>query len=240
MDRFREAGPLATGELAMLRCLLILTLGGVMGASASAAEKADLPLVFADDFEQGADHWQPTDASAWRVVQSDRGKIYNQFKQSDYKPPYRSPYNISLIQGVLVGDFVLTAKVQSTNPTAGAHQDMCIFFNYQDPAHFYYVHLGKRPDPHSSQIMIVDGAPRKMITNNETPGIPWDEAWHDVKVVRRVEDGAIEVYFDDMEKPKMTATDKTFTWGQVGLGSFDDHGNWDDVKLFGVKVEKPQ
>lgn len=43
-----------------------------------------------------------------------------------------------------------------------------------------------------------------------------------------------------MEKPIMTATDKTFTWGQVGLGSFDDHGNWDDFKLFGVKVERKQ
>ncbi len=224
----------------MLRYLLTLTLGGAICTSAWAAEKADLPLLFEDDFEQGADCWQPTDPSAWRVVETDRGKVYNQFKRSDYKPPYRSPYNISLIKDLLVGDFVLTAQVQSTHPTAGAHQDMCIFFNYQDPAHFYYVHLGKRPDPHSSQIMIVDGAPRKMITENETPGIPWDDQWHDVKVVRCVKDGTIEIYFDDMEKPKMKAVDKTFTWGQVGLGSFDDHGNWDDVKLFGVKVEKPQ
>ena len=61
----------------------------------------------------------------------------------------------------MVGDFVLTVKVQSTNSEAGAHRDMCLFFNYQDPAHFYYVHLGKRPDPHSSQIMIVNDAPRE-------------------------------------------------------------------------------
>jgi hypothetical protein len=87
--------------------------------------------------------------------------------------------------------------------------------------------------------MIVNGAPRKMITENKSPGIPWDEKWHNVKVVRRISDGKIEVYFDDMEKPVMTATDKTFLWGQVGLGSFDDTGNWDDFKLYGVKVAKP-
>ena len=226
----------------MLRYLFVLVLGGIAAAPARtlAAESADLPVLFEEDFEQGADRWQPTDPSAWRVVQTDRGKVYNQFQLSKYQPPYRSPHNISLVKDLLVGDFVLTARVQSTNAKAGAHQDMCIFFNYQDPAHFYYVHLGKRPDPHSSQIMIVDGAPRKMITKNESPGIAWDEAWHNVKVVRRTGDGAIEIYFDDMENPKMVAVDKTFTWGQVGLGSFDDHGNWDDVKLRGVKVEKPQ
>ena len=38
-----------------------------------------------------------------------------------------------------------------------------------------------------------------------------------------------------MDEPLMTAKDKTFTWGQVGLGTFDDNGNWDDFQLHGVK-----
>jgi len=226
----------------MLRCLLI-AVGGMLGAiclEVSAAEPSGLPLVFEDNFEQGADHWQPIDPSAWRIVQTDQGKVFNQFKQSNYKPPHRSPLNLALLKDVIVGDFVLTARVQSTNGTAGGHQDMCVFFGYQDPAHFYYVHLGKRPDAVSSKITIVDGAPRRPITKNQPPGIAWGEGWHNVRIVRRVADGTIEVFFDDMQTPKMTAVDKTFTWGQVGLGSFDDHGNWDDVKLFGTKVEKPR
>ncbi len=43
-----------------------------------------------------------------------------------------------------------------------------------------------------------------------------------------------------MKTPAMTAKDKTFVWGQVGLGSFDDSGHWDDFKLFGKKVERPE
>ena len=226
----------------MLYRPMILVMGIALFAAASvvAAERSELPLVSEDDFEKGAENWQPTDAEAWRIAETDRGKVYNQFKNSDYKPPHRSPYNIALLKDVSVGDFVLTVKVQSTNGQAGNHQDMCLFFNYQDPAHFYYVHLGKRPDPHSSQIMIVNDAPRVMITKSKSPGIPWDDKWHDVKIVRRIADGAIEIYFDDMKKPVMTAIDKTFTWGQVGLGSFDDNGNWDDFKLHGVRaaVEK--
>jgi hypothetical protein len=225
-------------SLTLLALVLVVAAAVFAGRPAVAAEKCDLPLVFEDNFEKGADHWQPTDAAAWRIVDTDRGKVYNQFKNSKYEPPYRSPYNISLVKDVLVSDFVLTVKVQSTNKGAGAHRDMCLFFNYQDPAHFYYVHLGLRPDPNSSQIMIVNGAPRVMITKNKTPGVPWDDEWHQVKIVRKVDDGTIEVYFDDMQKPMMIAADKTFTWGQVGLGSFDDNGNWDDFKLCGTKVEK--
>ncbi len=222
----------------MLRCLLVLTLGWTLSMTTLAVADDDLPLVFADDFEKGAGNWEPTDAKAWRIAETDKGKVYNQFKNSDYRGPHRSPFNISLVKGVSVGDFVLTVKVQSTNVNAGAHRDMDLFFGYQDSAHFYYVHLGARPDPHSSQIMIVNEADRKMITTNKSPGIPWTNGWHEAKIVRKVKDGTIEIYFDDMKKPVMVAKDKTFTWGRVGIGSFDDNGNWDDFKLHGIKAKK--
>jgi len=61
--------------------------------------------------------------------------------------------------------------------------------------------------------------------------------WQDVKIVRGITEGTIKVYFDDPEAPVMTATDKTFTWDQVG--SFDDTGDFDYVKLNGVQVERP-
>ena len=96
----------------------------LMSASAEAAKTAKLPLVFEDDFEKGADHWQPTDPKAWRISETDRGKVYNQFTNSKYRPPHRSPLNVSLVKDMLVSDFVLTVKVQSTNKGAGAHRDM--------------------------------------------------------------------------------------------------------------------
>jgi hypothetical protein len=130
---------------------------------------------------------------------------------------------------------VLEARLQSTVKDYG-HRDMCLFFGYRDPAHFYYVHLGKQTDDHANQIFIVNDAPRKKISTKTSPGTNWDDAWHQVKIVRRTADGAIEVYFDDMKTPVMTATDKTFTSGRIGVGSFDDTGNWDDVTLSGTRV----
>jgi hypothetical protein len=126
---------------------------------------------------------------------------------------------------------VLKLKVKSTLDTGG-HRDCCLFFNHKDPTHFYYVHLGARPDPHSGQVMIVDGKPRVAISENKN-GTPWDDGWHDVKLVRNTQDGTIAVYFDDMDKPLMTATDKTFGKGRIGIGSFDDMNDFDDIKLYG-------
>lgn len=200
----------------------------------------DLPLLVEEDFEKGAERWDPSDASAWRVDEIDGNHVYNQHKVSEYRGPHRSPYNMSLLKDVVVSDFVLDARARSMREDQRAHRDMCVFFNYQDPAHFYYVHLGLKADDHANQIFIVNGADRKMISERSSEGTPWDDEWHHLRVVRRVADGTIEIYFDNMDEPAMVAHDKTFTWGQVGIGSFDDMGLWDDVKLHGRKSPKPE
>lgn len=216
----------------------------VQTSSAAALADSALPLIVQDDFEQGTDRWTTTDPDpsngVWTLVEV--GKPGNHAMRvtgtSKYKPPYRSPHSIAFLKDAIVGDFELTVRVQETNVTAGAHRDLCMFWGYQDPAHFYYVHLGAKADPHACQIFIVNNAARTMITVDKATGTPWTEDWHTVRVARNASDGAMQVYFDDMEKPMMTARDKTFTWGQVGLGTFDDHGNFDDFILRGVRVEK--
>jgi len=199
----------------------------------------DLPVLVKENFSRGFADWDTTDANAWRVVvlPGTSNQVLELYRQSDYKPPHRSPVNMALLKYNTVGDFVLTAKVRTTKENYG-HRDMCLFFGYQDPAHFYYVHLGQKTDDHANQIFIVNDEPRTKISEKTSPGTPWkDDTWHQVKIVRSVANGLIEVYFDDMEKAMMVAHDKTFDWGRIGLGSFDDTGMWDDVELRGVKVE---
>jgi hypothetical protein len=194
--------------------------------------KLPLPLVFEDGFEQSDKCWQPTDERAWKLETLAGNRVYRLFQQSKYEPPHRSPLNFSLVRDVSVGDFRFETRLRSTVKDY-AHRDLCLIFGYQDAAHFYYVHLGKETDDHANQIFIVNDAPRVKISTKTSPGTDWDDAWHHVRIVRRVADGAIEVYSDDMKRPVMTASDKTFTWGRVGVGSFDDTGDFDDVKLFG-------
>lgn len=207
---------------------------------ASGQQSATMSVVFREDFESGqTTNWLPTDASAWEIRHAGQNHVYSQHKKrSNHKPPYRSPYNISLRKNVHVSDFELTARVLSTHKDYN-HRDACLFFGYQDQGHFYYVHFGKKTDPHANQIFIVNGKDRTKISLTTTEGTPWNDKWHTVKIVRQISTGAISVYFDNMKKPVMTAKDKTFGWGQIGMGSFDDTADWDDIVLKGIKVNHP-
>ncbi len=191
-----------------------------------------MALVFSEDFERGSNNWETSDDAAWYLLKDGENQVFGLNKRtSNYQPKVRSPHNIALIKDIKLSDFVLIFKVRSTKDT-GDHRDCCVFFGYQDPTNFYYAHLGAKPDPASGQIMIVKDAPRTPLTEN-TKNVPWDDQWHTVKVVRDSEEGTIKVFFDDMEKPHMTAVDKTFGKGRIGIGSFDDMNDFDDVKLYG-------
>lgn len=196
-------------------------------------EKTGWPLVLAEDFERGAERWEPVDPEGWRVEASDDGNhFYHQHaKASSYQPEHRSPLHQAYVKDLQLGSFVLEARVRSTHEDYG-HRDACLFFGRENPSRLYYVHFGKQTDDHANQIFIVHDAPRTKISTQTTPGTPWDDAWHRVRVERDVKSGAIDVYFDDLTRPAMRAVDKTLVRGAIGLGSFDDTAAWDDVRIY--------
>lgn len=203
----------------------------------SAGEKH--PTVVKIDFEDGKlDGWKMTDASAWEIVDAggEHGKVLSLHKGSNYSPKVRSPLSIALLEDSNVSDFVLDIDVKSTSK-AEPHQDLCLFFNYQDPEHFYYVHLGRRADPHAHSVFLVNNEPRVSIAKERTDGTPWTDGWHKLRIERNTATGDIKVYFDDMEKPVMHAVDKHFTSGKVGVGSFDNTGYFDNLTLKGKKAQ---
>lgn len=199
----------------------------------------NLPLLFRDDFESGdpSTRWEPSDPAAWKLISQEDNHVWSQFQHIPTKTPVRSPHNRSVAKGLIVGNCVLDVRLQSTARDY-PHRSLCLFFGYQDPAHLYYVHLGQKTDDHANQIFIVNNEPRKKISTKTTEGTPWDNEWHHVRVTRDIDTGKIDVFFDNMDEPAMTANDKTFAWGQVGIGSFDDTGNFDDVLVYGHKVER--
>ncbi len=228
--------------------LIILSLmiaTGLVYASENAKvpkTKEGLPLLFLDRFNHDLEKWDPTDKDAWKIETEGENKIYSLFKQSDYDPPVRSPHNMSLVKDLWVSDFIFEAKMKSTSRQYG-HRDMCIFFGWQDPSHFYYTHIAPAPntDPNANSIFIVKDEPRKSIAHKRNNGTEWkDDTWHHIKVVRDTESGTIKVYFDNMEKPILEAKDKTFRVGRIGIGSFDDTGLVDDIHIWAKPEKAPE
>lgn len=217
--------------------ILVLSLVLLVGANLLGQDTvpAGYQLVFEEDFEDGIERWNVINKESWTHRQVDGNWVFGiNRRESEYEPEVRSPRHIALIKSLELSDFIITFKVRSTKDT-GNHRDCCVFFNYQDPKHYFYVHLGARPDQVSGQIMVVDGAPRTALTENKNP-VPWTDQWHQVKVVRDSKSGLIQVYFDDMNNPVMQATDTRFGPGQIGLGSFDDMNDFDDIAVY-EKIE---
>lgn len=178
--------------------------------------------------------WNFTDPAAWKWSGSGAKSTLVLIKQSRNKPTYRSPLNLAWFSGKEWKDFTLTAEVKLTKFDDG-NNDLCIAFGRATENQFYYAHLGEEADEPHHQIHLVDQSDRKPITTYRTLGTPWKkDTWHHVKVVRNFTTGDIGVWFDDMAKPVLTAKDKTLEWGLIGLGSFDDLGEFRNVHIRGT------
>jgi acetyl esterase/lipase len=198
---------------------------------------SNLPLLLAEDFDSGSGRWEAADAAAWKVAGKEGERYFSLVKdKSDYTPPVRAPHNMALLKDVEAGDLVLDVRARSTKKDYG-HRDLCLFFGYRDPSHFYYVHLAKQADPHAHSVFLVNGKDRTSIAAERTSGMEWGDSWHRIRLRREATSGKIEVFLDDFSKPIMTATDTTFPSGRIGIGSFDDTGDFDEIRVRGKRTE---
>jgi hypothetical protein len=206
------------------------------GKSGSSQEIPGLILLAKCDFENGkADGWRPDDFSLWRVAAREGSMAY-ELTVPGAQGKVRAPTSWSLLAGHDLTSFVFSGRLQCDANPANDKRDMCVYFHFQDPTHFYYVHFSASSDEFHNIIGLVNGADRVKI-NRETPGTSvfrlTDRSWHEFKVTFDEKTGEINAFLDDMTKPILTARDETLHHGLVGVGSFDDTGRFDDLKLWG-------
>jgi hypothetical protein len=201
-------------------------------------------LLYEQTFEkpESIKGFQMTDGAAWKYSTEEQGGgALELAAQSNYKPEVRSPVNIALIKEKVFGDFILEADLIQTGKEYG-HRDMCVFFGFQKPTQFYYVHIATKADPNAHNVFLVKDKPRTNIAKTTTTGVNWGlNIWHKVRIERKVADGSVKVYFDDMTIPIMVAEDKSFGDGYIGFGSFDDTGKVDNIRIWGPSpgIAKP-
>ena len=206
-----------------------LTMIGLRGVlEARPGKTTNRPIHVTDNFERGLlDAWQLPYPEDWAILEENRSH-YLHMKRSREPGVPRRPLQYAMLKEVRVGSFDLKARVRR------AGGSMIIVFNYVDTLHFYYTHLSVDPgskEPVHNGIFLVNNGPRVRIAGAEAvPALP-DTSWHQIKVVRDVASGRIEVSSDVQRQPRFTIVDRTFTCGQIGIGSFDETGDFDDVDL---------
>lgn len=197
-------------------------------------------LIFSEDFdsEVSLSNFEFSDPKAWRW--SKQGKSSGALElhqQSKYETKYRSPFNMAMLASKRCGDFVLEVDMKQSGKEYG-HRDMCIYFNFQSPTRFYYTHLATSPDANAHNIFVVNEAPRKSFAPIASKGIDWGSDWQHVRLERRGED--IRVFYQDMETPVLQAKHADFKEGHVGVGSFDDTGFIDNLRVWSASATDGQ
>lgn len=219
----------------------IVTLPACRGPEERAPGKgglSSLPLLASEDFESGGAYgWLPKDPDHWRVVEKDGSMVYELIAPGE-QGAVRAPTEWAVWTGYDVTSFEFTGRMRCYTDTTVPGRDMCVFFHYQDPTHFAYVHFSAESADVHNIIGLVNGADRVKI-NIEPAGKSvfrmTDLAWHAFKVTYDERSGDIRAYLDDMTVPILTARDKTLGHGLVGVGAFDDAGCFDKLELRGIR-----
>jgi hypothetical protein len=209
----------------------LLLAAGLVAVSfqlAGAASPVLRSVRLADDFESGSlNHWAFPHPEDW-AIEVEGGNHYLHMKRSREPGVPRRPLQFALLDDVKVGSFEFQASLRRDG------RSMIVVFNYVDSLHFYYAHLSMdrgTEQPVHNGIFIVNGEPHRRIAGIEAPPALPDRGWHRVRVERDAFSGSIEVFIDDSPRPLFSVVSRTFTCGRIGIGSFDETGDFDDVKL---------
>ncbi len=203
----------------MLRTtLLLFALGGLLSA-----ETVHRRI----DFEnRDLSAWLLPSPADWEIAAEGSNHFLRLLKAGEIGNP-RRPLQYAILKDVCVGDFDLRVKVRRTG------KSMMIAFGYQDTLHFYYAHISA--DNGDVQVhnglFKVDGGERFRIAGQGSKPVLPDPSWHRIRVVRNVSSGNIDVFVDDDRDPRFHHSDTSFRFGRIGLGSFNETGDFDDFSL---------
>ena len=147
----------------------------------------------------------------------------------------RRPAALAILKSEPLTDLTMRLELRSTAPADLAVRDVQLIVGYQSPSQFYYVHLSAKTDAVHNGIFLVNDADRKRLDAPDSKAHLTDQAWHRVRLERNVSTGSIAVFFDEQPTPILSVIDKTLSWGRVGVGSFDETGEFRNIQVTGTR-----
>ena len=116
-------------------------------------------------------------------------------------------------------------------------RSLILVFAYRDAAHFDYAHLstdtGIQQPVHNGIFHVFGGERVRISSQGGPPAFPQTDRWYHVILKHDGETGEVEVSVDGQQIPALHAVDLSLTSGRVGVGSFDEVGDFKNVKIIG-------
>lgn len=183
------------------------------------------------DFESGdLSAWTLPKPADWEIGVEGGNHFLHMTRAGEIGEP-RRPLQYAILKDSCVGDFTLDVKTRRT----GASKSVLVTFGYQDTLHFYYAHLSSDDGNvrvHNG-LFKVDGGERFRIAGTGSAPVLPDAGWRRIRIVRDVSTGKIDVFAGSDPQPRFHFVDRSFRWGRIGLGSFNETGDFDDLHIQG-------
>jgi len=184
-------------------------------------------LMAADSIGVFGEKWDVQSASDWVV-----GNNLLQLKVSAEPPAGqpRRPMKYALLESKPFSKVTVEAEIKRNG------RSLIIVYAWQDEAHFDYAHISV--DTAASQnvhngMFHIFGGERVRISSLEGPGSLSTQDWTPVKLVFDGETGHCYVEVNGKRNPSLDAVDLSLRRGRVGIGSFDETGDFRNVKVTG-------
>jgi hypothetical protein len=193
--------------------------------------------VFASDtIEAFGLKWRVPTASDWKVETIDGIPTLSLLVPKPSTQP-RRPSQFAIAETPDYMKVTVEAEMkQEPAAVRNRHNSVMIAYAWKDENHFNYAHMSvDSPEKveHHNGVFTVNGGDRVRVSPQEGPASLTNENWHKVKLVYDGTSGKVQVWVDGVTSPSLTAIEKSYGAGKVGIGSFFDMGQFRNVKITG-------
>jgi hypothetical protein len=119
-------------------------------------------------------------------------------------------------------------------------RSLIIVYAFQDKDHFNYAHISTddamKQNVHNGMFHVFSGE-RVRMSPLDGPASFTAQEWTPVKLVFDGDTGRCYVEVNGKRNPSLEAVDMSLRWGMVGLGSFNETGDFRNVKVTGETRE---
>jgi hypothetical protein len=191
--------------------------------------------VGADTIEIFGQKWSVLETGDWNIDREGGAQVLRLSQTKGPLPPPapRRPRQFAIAQTPNWQRVTVEAEVKPLG------RSLIIVFAYKDDAHFNYAHISSDTKTHvHNGIFHVYGGERVRISpEREPPAFPENNKWYRVRLIHDASTGIVAVTVNGREVPALNAVDLSLGPGRVGLGSFDETGEFRNVKISGTPAK---
>ena len=173
--------------------------------------------------------WTVPVAADWKVDREGGAEVLRLAQNRGPLPGPRRPIQFALTD---IGESWRTTIELDMKPLG---QSLLVVFAYHDPAHFDYAHLstdaGEKQPLHNGIFHVYGGERVRISSPKGLSSFATSDRWYHVKLTHDAATSTVEVEVDGRAIPALRAVDHNLGPGKVGIGSFDETGEFKNVRI---------